>query len=165
MRLRLVQSPADTGGRVLEWEATYRPGSPEPPQHLHPKQHEHFTVLAGRFRVRLGDKLRTLEVGEELEIPAGTAHSMWNEAAEDGRLLWRVEPALQTQELFTTLFALARQGRTDARGAPNLLQLAVIGAAYREEIRYARPHPLVQRLVFGVLAPIARLLGYRTRVE
>jgi len=44
---------------------------------------------------------------------------------------------------------------------PNLLQLAVLEAAYPDEIRLARPPVPVQRVLFALLAPIAPLLGYR----
>ena len=46
-------------------------------------------------------------------------------------------------------------------GLPNLLQIAVMAQAYRKEIAFGGMPILVQRLLFGVLAPIGRLLGYR----
>ncbi len=36
MTLRLVCTAAETDGALLEMEATYPAGSPEPPEHLHP---------------------------------------------------------------------------------------------------------------------------------
>jgi hypothetical protein len=44
---------------------------------------------------------------------------------------------------------------------PNLLQLAVLLRAYRNELILARPPPLVQTVLFGLLASIGRLLGYK----
>jgi hypothetical protein len=37
MKLLLVQTAAETDGELLEMEATYEPGSVEPPEHFHPK--------------------------------------------------------------------------------------------------------------------------------
>ncbi len=68
-------------------------------------------------------------------------------------------PALNTEEFFETFCALARDGRTDGDGVPSLLQIAV--SAPHFDIWLARPPIWVQRALFAVLAPVARLLGYR----
>jgi len=44
---------------------------------------------------------------------------------------------------------------------PNLLQLAVLAREFDDVIRFTRPPRLVQWALFGLLAPLARLLGYR----
>ena len=59
------------------------------------------------------------------------------------------------------LFGLAQDGKTNARGLPNLLQLALLAREFSDVIRFTRPAPAIQSLLFGVLAPVARLAGYR----
>ena len=72
------------------------------------------------------------------------------------------ETGTSLPSLFTKLCQLASDGQTNSRGVPSLLQAAVIASAYRGELRVTRPSWLVQRtVVFGVLAPIGRLLGHR----
>jgi hypothetical protein len=44
---------------------------------------------------------------------------------------------------------------------PNLLQLAAFAWEFDDVIRFTRPPRLLQLLLFGLLAPLARLLGYR----
>jgi hypothetical protein len=44
---------------------------------------------------------------------------------------------------------------------PNLLQLALLGGEFRRDIEFIRPPRLVQRILFGALAPLARARGYR----
>jgi hypothetical protein len=39
--------------------------------------------------------------------------------------------------------------------------MAVIAQEYEEEFRLAKPPWLIQKVLFGVLGPLARLLGYR----
>jgi len=56
---------------------------------------------------------------------------------------------------------LARDGKVNQNGRPNLLQSAVLACVYRQEWRLARPPYGIQVVLFGVLAPIGRLLGYR----
>jgi len=117
-------------------------------------------IVAGRLFARVAGEVRTLVPGEVLEIPAGTPHSVWTEA-EPATTIWRTMPALRTREFTRKLYDLAREGRTDARGVPGLLQVAVLATAYRDVIGFPRPPAPVQRVVFGILAPIGRLLGRR----
>jgi hypothetical protein len=71
-------------------------------------------------------------------------------------------PALRTEIAFETLAGLARDGKTNKAGAPkNLLLLALILREYEDEIYFVRPPLAVQRVIFGALARVARLLGYR----
>jgi hypothetical protein len=59
------------------------------------------------------------------------------------------------------VFRLAAEGKTNAKGIPNLLQVAVLGQAFRQEFMAESPPPVVQRVVFAALAPLAWRLGYR----
>jgi len=160
MTLRETSDPSAGAAGELVWEARYPAHSPEPPPHYHPRQRERMEVVAGRLHSRVGGVERVLAQGEVLEIPVGTPHAMWTED-EPATTLWHTVPSLRTREFMRKLYRLAADGRTDARGVPNLLQAAVLFSAYADEIRLVHPPALVQRIVFGVLAPIARLLGYR----
>ena len=71
-------------------------------------------------------------------------------------------PALRTEEFFETLIGLASTGKLSRRGWPNPLRAAVLAQAYRDEVVGAWPPLLVQRMVCALLAPIGRLVGYRT---
>ena len=58
-------------------------------------------------------------------------------------------------------FGLAQDGRVDRKGMPNFLQLVVFAREFSDVVRFTRPPHLVQRVLFGLVAPFARLLGYR----
>ena len=45
------------------------------------------------------------------------------------------------------------------------LQLAASGARFRDEIMLTQPPPWVQRVVFAVLSPVARLLRYEAEKQ
>jgi len=164
-RLIFRKTARETNGVLLEMEAIYNPNSPQPPLHYHPYQEEQFQVLAGTFRVKMGETERTFQTGEAFTVPAGTPHWMHNVSDEEGRLLWQIRPALKSQDFFATMWGLAAAGKTNADGVPNFLQLAVILRAYRDEFRASSPPYFVQRLLFALLAPIGRLRGYRARYE
>lgn len=98
MRLRLVE----VGDELLEMEASYSGEMGMPPEHLHPRQAEHFEILEGSMRAIVDGEERVYEVGESFEVPAGTRHQM---AAEGpARMRWEVRPALRTAEFFERLY-------------------------------------------------------------
>lgn len=71
-------------------------------------------------------------------------------------------PALRTETAFETLAGLARDGKTNGAGAPeNPLLLALVLREHEDEIYFTRPPLFAQRIVFGAMAAVARLLGYR----
>ena len=160
-RLIFLTTAEESNGELLVMEASYNPNSPRPPLHYHPYQEETFQVLSGTFRVRVGETEATFETGDEFTVPAGTPHWMHNIGDEEGRLYWEIRPAMKSQAFFETMWGLASAGKTNADGVPNILQLAVILDAYRDEFRASKPPYFVQRILFAVLAPIGRLLGYR----
>ena len=162
-RLIFRRTGADTAGELLEMEATYVPNSEQPPLHYHPYQEEQFEVLDGTFHVRIGETEHTFQTGEQFTVLPNTPHWMHNISDEEGRLLWQVHPALKTQDFFATMWGLIADGKTNANGLPNLLQLAVILQAYRNEFRASSPPYSVQRVLFALLAPIGWLRGYRPR--
>jgi hypothetical protein len=107
----------------------------------------------------------TAQVGETVIVPAGTPHAWWN--AGDDEIAARVEfrPALDAETFFETFFGLAEDGKVNAKGMPKLLQLMVLGRAYRREMRLPRPMSTIIGPLAFALAPVGRALGYRARYE
>ena len=95
---------------ALEVEASYRPGGSPPPAHFHPAQDEHFEVLEGTMRVRVGSEERELGAGAEIEIGRGQVHQMWNPGSEPARVRWVTTPAGRTEQWFRTLDRIFRKG-------------------------------------------------------
>jgi len=133
-------------------------------EHVHPNQDERFEILAGRFRYRLAGVEREAGPGEVVQIPKGARHVWWNAGEDDLSTIIEFRPALRSEEFFESYFALGKDGKTDPKtGMPNLLQMAVVLREFEEEIYLAKSSLLVQRVVFGALAFVGRLLGYRVR--
>jgi mannose-6-phosphate isomerase-like protein (cupin superfamily) len=148
----------ETGAALLRLAMTAERSSA--PSHLHPKIEERWDLQEGTVRFTVGGGERTLTAPAQLTIPRGTAHKF----ASDGpiKTVVEYEPAGHFAEFLETIYALARDGKTDAKGMPNLLRSAVIARAHLDD--YALPFPPVwaQRVLFAVLAPIGRLFGYRS---
>ena len=63
--------------------------------------------------------------------------------------------------MIETFFGLARLGHTDGKGMPSPLQRALTSREFSDVIVFRSPPLVVQRAIFGALAPIARWRGYR----
>ena len=63
--------------------------------------------------------------------------------------------------MIETFFGLARLGQTDGQGMPSPLQLALTAREFSDVIVFRSPPLVLQRAIFGALAPVARGLGYR----
>ena len=150
----------DTNGELVGFDLFVDPGGHPAAAHVHPNQQERFGVLAGSIKLRVDGEETTLGVGEWAEVPVGQPHTWWNDSPEDAHVLIEVAPALRTEMFFETFFGLAKDGKTNSKGLPNLLSMAVILREYRDEIQLARPPAAVQNALFGPLAVLGRRLGY-----
>jgi quercetin dioxygenase-like cupin family protein len=151
----------DTEGRLLEGDMFARPGGHPAAVHVHPHQEERFRVIRGSVRLQLDGETRLLGPGESAAVPPGRPHTWSNVGDDEACIRVEIAPALRTEMFFETFFGLAKDGRTNDKGLPNLLSLAVILREYDEELRLARPPAGVQRALFGPLAVLGRRVGYR----
>ena len=158
---KFLQTGRDTDGQLLEMETTYPAHSLEPPPHYHPFQEEDFVVLSGEMMARIDGQLRVLKQGDTLHIAKNQVHSMWNHTEGPSTLNWKVRPALDSEYLFETATGLANAGKTNPNGTPNILQSALLMNRFSQVYRLVKPSYPVQRVVFGVLAPLGRLLGMK----
>jgi quercetin dioxygenase-like cupin family protein len=78
VRLEFTVTAADSGGELHEMRATYAPGSPLPPAHLHPTQTERFQVHEGALEFVVDGLASTVGAGEVLEVPPGAVHQVHN---------------------------------------------------------------------------------------
>jgi quercetin dioxygenase-like cupin family protein len=151
----------DSGGGLLVAELFVRPGGAVAGEHVHPVIHERFTVLEGRVGFRLDGRESVAAVGEHLHVPPGMAHDWWNVGEEEARVIVEISPAARFEEAILNTFGLARDGKTNAKGMPNLLQVALFAREFEDVLYFTSPPRPLQRALFAVLAPVARLLGYR----
>jgi len=121
----------DSGGELLVAELFVGPGGAVAGEHVHPTIEEWFTVLEGRVGFRLDGRESIAPVGQRLHVPPGTAHDWWNAGGEEARVIVEVSPAARFEEAVSNTFGLARDGKTNAKGMPNLLQVASSPASSR----------------------------------
>ena len=174
--LALRTSAAAADGAFVRFDSTFHPANVAsdedarlthrrwsidvPTEHVHPKQAEYWRVLDGEFRVEIDGIEHALADGDEIVIPPGAAHRVWNPLDRPIRVRFEFRPALQSEALTETLYALGQAGVLDDAGNLGIAQFSVLVDEYPDHLYLtAAPIP-VQDALATVLAPIARLLGY-----
>jgi quercetin dioxygenase-like cupin family protein len=150
-----------TGGELLVVDLYIRPGGAVIGEHLHPAMEERFTMLRGRVGFRIAGREAIAEPGVQLIVSPGTPHDWWNAGPEEALVRIEMRPAARFEAMIRNAFGLAQDGRVNKRGMPNLLQLAVFAREFADVMQLTRPPRIVQKMLFGLLTPLARLLGYR----
>ena len=130
LRLRVLQSGTETGGALLELEASWPARSPRPPVHLHPRQEERLTVQRGELTVEFTGARHVCRAGESIVIPAGVPHTVWNGGEQETVARMETSPALRTEQLFRALAELSRR-----EPAPTPLEQGLLLGHFAEEIR------------------------------
>ncbi len=156
----------DTNGGLVEFDQYLQPGGGASAEHVHLTQDERYTIVSGVASYTLNSQPKTAQAGEIVVIPHGTIHTNpWNPPDGKGELhlIRVVDPGTGVETFYETLYGLARDGKTDKYGNPNVLQMIVIGAGIGTTT-YFMPKQIpvfLQRIMIPVIGAFGRLLGYR----
>jgi quercetin dioxygenase-like cupin family protein len=164
-RITFLTTSADTNGEAVVIEVVVQPKGLVAAAHLHPSQSERFAVASGTLSLKVGGKKRTLGPGDVVTVEPGTPHRFWNAGDEPVRFVCEVRPALQFESLLETMFALAADGKTNRKGMPNPLRLAVIANAHFDTVRLPFLPAWLQKAGLVLGAPLGRLAGYGATYE
>jgi quercetin dioxygenase-like cupin family protein len=159
-RIVFRKTSRDTGGQAVVIETFVQPHGFVAAAHVHPSQEERFEVLRGTVGFKIGGEKIVAGPGTRVTVPAGTPHKFWNAGDTEAQFVCEVRPALQFESLLETMFALAADGKTNRKGMPNPLRLAVIAHAHFDTVRLPFPPAILQRMGLALGAPAGRLLGY-----
>ena len=160
-RVVVREGSEDTGGERLVADLYIQPGGGVAGKHVHAYITERFEVIAGTVRVHYDGQDRVAQPGERIEVPPGVVHDWWNIGDEEAHVLLEVTPATRFELMIQNLYGLANDGKSNARGVPKLLPLSLFAREFRREGEFIRPPRIVQRILFGAVAPLARARGYR----
>jgi hypothetical protein len=134
------------------------PSSPSPASAPSPSW---TSVNNGRLALRLGDRELIAGRGDVATVEPGTPHRFWNAGQDEARFLCEIRPALDFESLIETMFTLAAEGKTNRKGMPNPLRLAVIARSHFDTVRLPFPPAALQRAALAIGAPLGRMLGYQ----
>jgi quercetin dioxygenase-like cupin family protein len=164
-RITFLATSRDTDGEAVVIETVVQPDGFVAAAHVHPSQSERFAVAEGTLGLKVDGKETTLEAGDVAIVEAGQAHKFWNAGDEPVRFVCEVRPALQFESLLETMFDLAADGKTNRKGMPNPLRLAVIAKAHFDTVRLPFPPDWMQAAGLALGAPLGKLLGYEATYE
>ena len=164
-RMKFLQTWAETNGTQLQIECFSPVTSAREPEHIHPYQENRFHVLKGELWFCVDGKDHVIYPGESISIPKNVPHYFWNCGNNEAHYIQEFFPALKTDALFETFFALSRDGKLNKKGAPNIFRASLIMLEHEKEIRLVKPSWKIQKFIFKFFAPVGRLLGYKERYQ
>jgi quercetin dioxygenase-like cupin family protein len=160
-RMTFLKTRQDTHGEVLQIDCFSPPNGVKELEHIHPFQENRFEVLSGSMMFSVSGTKRQVNARETIAIPPKAPHFFWNESDQEVHYIQEFRPALRSEDFFETLFSLARKGKLNEQGTANPFLMAVVIPAFWNEIRVTNPPEFFQRVFFGALNPVGKLLGYR----
>jgi mannose-6-phosphate isomerase-like protein (cupin superfamily) len=161
-RITFLATSSDTDGEAVVIETVVQQDGFVAAAHVHPHQSERFAVVDGTLGIKVGGKKLTLRAGDVHVVEPGMPHRFWNAGEENVRFVCEVRPALQFESLLETMFALAAESKTNRKGMPNPLRLAVIAQAHFDTVRLPFPPAWLQKAGLALGAPLGRGIGYRS---
>jgi quercetin dioxygenase-like cupin family protein len=155
---RLVSTPA---GDRLEGRNEVQPGA-GPPMHVHFKQEEGLTVVAGRLGYQIkGEPPRYAGVGESVVFPPGQAHRFWADGDETLRCTAYIQPADNIVYFLSETFRSMRANG----GRPDPFEAAYLLHKYRSEYAMLALPGFITLVVFPLLRLIGSLTGRFKQLE
>ena len=143
-----------------------RPHAAGPPEHFHEAFEETFTVKSGTLSILVNGEKSTLRAGETISIPPMAKHKPFNETGEvvviesDNP---RTLPA-QFGYILSQLYGFMDTYPNGPNTPQMLMQLSVYGNDADSYIADGPPLT-VQKAMRVLMAPTARLLGYKNSYE
>ena len=155
----------ETDGESVLVETIVRPHGFVAAAHVHPYQSERFEIEQGTVAFKVDGEEIVAGPGETVVVPAGSSHKFWNAGETEAVFVTEVRPALQFERLLQTMFALANDGKTNGKGMPNPLRLAVIANAHFDDVRLPFPPAWMQKAGLLLGAPLGRALGFQPEYD
>lgn len=163
--MKFLKTWSETNGTQLQIECFSPVTSAREPEHIHPYQENRFHVLEGELWFCVNGEDRVVCPGETISIPKNVPHYFWSSGTAEAHYIQEFFPALKTDALFETFFALARDGKLSKSGAPNIFRTSLIMLEHEKEIRLVKPAWAIQKILFKILAPFGKLLGYESHYK
>jgi mannose-6-phosphate isomerase-like protein (cupin superfamily) len=162
-RITFRKTAADTDGEVLAFDLELSPDGNVPGMHVHPSQEERFEVVEGTMRFRRRGRKVVAKPGDVVVVPPRVRHKFQNGGDEEAHVRVEVRPALRMERLLETSVDLADEGRTNSKGMPKPLDLALFVHEFKDEVTGPFLPGWLQRMVLAPLAWIARKRGRGAR--
>jgi quercetin dioxygenase-like cupin family protein len=155
-----IETAKDTNGERVTIKVTLASKGRTVDDHIHVLQDETFKMISGRMTYFLDGKKHYLNAGEEVTLPKNKAHNHYN--TDDGPAVYyqTISPAIDVDYFLENLFGLINDGKVKNGKLPFLQGMVTI--KYLESPSFLANMPRgLQTGLAAVLAPVARMFGYR----
>ncbi|TAH24322.1 MAG: cupin domain-containing protein [Cytophagales bacterium] len=140
-----------------------QPNSAGPVIHIHENFDENFIVKSGTLSMQYGSDIKKIEAGQTITIPKNTPHRPFNET--DTIVVVTSEMPLGFAYCLSQIYPFWDENEANSKPPKILFQLAVFGDKFDSYPTVdAPPKPVLKTLKF-LLAPTARLIGYKNYNE
>ena len=150
-------------GGLFWLELTLRPNAPGPPEHIHTSFPEKFIVAEGTLSLLADGEVQELGPSETFLVRPGVPHKPFNQTDQPVVVRGPLTEGYGIPEPFS-VFLTQVYGFFDedpANGKPPRVLLQMSRFSPRYDSWLAGPPLFAQRLLFQIIGPTARLLGYR----
>ena len=152
----------------LFWlELTLEPHAAGPPEHIHTTFSENFIVAEGVLSLMVNGEKKLLRPGETFLVSPNTPHKPFNETDAPVVVKGPLTREFAIPEPFSVFLTQAYgyfdETESNSRPPKAILQMSRFAPKYDSWL--AGPPVFLQKALFFVIAPTARLLGYRTFYE
>jgi mannose-6-phosphate isomerase-like protein (cupin superfamily) len=148
-------------------ELVLHPHAPGPPAHVHTTFAERFIVAAGEVSMVVDGETRVLHAGEEFLVEPGVAHQPFNASETEAIVRGPLTPDYALPRDFSVFLTQAYGffDESPANGRPPRALLQMSRFSPRYDSWLAGPPVFMQRALYWVLGPAARVMGYRSYYE
>ena len=155
-----LETATDTNGERVTMKATISSKGQLVPKHYHVLQDETFEIISGQLTIWVDGKTRILSTGEKATLPKSKPHNHYNNEDVAVTYIHTVSPALDFEYLIENLVGLAADGKSK-NGKYGLVQ-ELVTLKYLDSKTYLADIPIgIQKILMNIIAPVARLFGYR----
>jgi quercetin dioxygenase-like cupin family protein len=150
-RLQLRRVLRD-GQMCLELKGSVPPRQDGPPLHVHYREHEEGTVIAGTLSAQVDGRVIRVEAGGTASLPMGSAHRWWNDG--DDVLVFEgiARPVIDLDLYFQAAFDVLNSGPANR---PPLFYMAHLAWRHRK----TQAVLLAPRWLQAVLVPVVVCVG------
>ena len=160
--IKFLNTAEDTKGEFLRYEALLKVGAFPPPEHSHPKQTETFTILEGEVIFKLDGKDIMGKSGDTFTIPTNVRHTFKQTGSKDVLMQVEFRPALRTEFLLETFYALGNSGKIGKTGFhKKFFNLAAFMYEFRGHQVISGMPVFKQKLMANVIGGFAKIIGFK----
>ncbi|RYD93460.1 MAG: cupin domain-containing protein [Sphingobacteriales bacterium] len=157
-----VQTILRQEGGIVYCSAVLEPYAPGPPKHYHSDFEETFAIANGELSFWIDGQVKKIRPGQKIHVPKGVPHKPYNETGESIVVAGEVAFPEKFAFYLCQVYGIIDRDPSIVRSPRMALQMSLLQQAGFNATLVEAPPVFIQHLSSFVLAPLARLMGYRS---